>query len=155
MEEKNTVDLSEIQAKIDSQNKLLETIRDELQKANKREEDKLADEKKQKEEVDKKEQERLQKGELTTDEQILKEIQLISSNSQIQNKSIDDLMSKIETGNNSADETSKQLRTLVEVEQNNSQLSETQTNLFVTYAVVLIPIFVVLYFIYKFFRQFI
>ncbi|WP_460112121.1 hypothetical protein, partial [Streptococcus equinus] len=118
MEEKNTVDLSEIQTKIDSQNKLLETIRDELQKANKREEDKLADEKKQKEEVDKKEQERLQKGELTTDEQILKEIQLISSNSQIQNKSIDDLMSKIETGNNSADETSKQLRTLVEVEQN-------------------------------------
>ena len=41
MEEKTTVDLSQIQEKIDSQNKTLETIRDEIQKANERENNEL------------------------------------------------------------------------------------------------------------------
>lgn len=49
MEEKtNTVDLSLIQEKIDSQNKLLETIRDEIQNANERENNELADKKNKK-----------------------------------------------------------------------------------------------------------
>ena len=87
MEEKtNTVDLSQIQEKIDSQNKILETIRDEIQKANERENNELADKKKQKEEADKKEQERIKNGELTTEEQILKELQSIYHLPQIKMK---------------------------------------------------------------------
>jgi len=62
MEEKTTVDLSQIQEKIDSQNKTLETIRDEILKANERENNELADKKKQKEEAEKKEQERIKNG---------------------------------------------------------------------------------------------
>lgn len=160
MEEKtNTVDLSLIQEKIDSQNKLLETIRDEIQNANERENNELADKIKQKEEADKKEQERIKNGELTTEEQILKELQSISSSTSNQNKTlnqfVDDLLRKVESGNTSSKEASEQLRTLVEINQNSSHFSETQTNLLATYAIVIIPVFVVLVLIYRFFRQFI
>lgn len=160
MEEKtNTVDLSQIQEKIDSQNKLLETIRDEIQNANERENNELADKKKQKEEADKKEQERIKNGELTTEEQILKELQSISSSTSNQNKTlnqfVDDLLKKVESGNTSSKEASEQLKTLVEINQNSSHFSEIQTNLLATYAIVIIPVFVVLVLIYRFFRQFI
>ena len=159
MEEKTTVDLSQIQDKIDSQNKILETIRDEIQKANERENNELADKKKQKDEAEKKEQERVKNGELTTEEQILKELQSISSSTSNQNETlnqfVDDFMKKVESGNTSSEEASKQLRTLVEINQNSSHFSETRTNLIATYAIVIIPVFVVLVLIYRFFRQFI
>lgn len=159
MEEKTTVDLLQIQDKIDSQNKILETIRDEIQKANERENNELADKKKQKDEAEKKEQERVKNGELTTEEQILKELQSISLSTSNQNKTlnqfVDDLMKKVESGNTSSEEASKQLRTLVEINQNSSHFSETRTNLIATYAIVIIPVFVVLVLIYRFFRQFI
>ena len=159
MEEKTTVDLSQIQEKIDSQNKLLETIRDEIQKANERENNELADKKKQKEEAEKKEQERIKNGELTTEGKILKELQSISSITSNQdetlNRFVDELLKKVESGNTSSEEASKQLRTLVEINQNSSHFSETRTNLIATYAIVIIPIFVVLVLIYRFFRQFI
>lgn len=159
MEEKTTVDLLQIQDKIDSQNKILETIRDEIQKANERENNELADKKKQKDEAEKKEQERVKNGELTTEEQILKELQSISLSTSNQNETlnqfVDDLMKKVESGNTSSEEASKQLRTLVEINQNSSHFSETRTNLIATYAIVIIPVFVVLVLIYRFFRQFI
>lgn len=160
MEEKtNTVDLSQIQEKIDSQNKILETIRDEIQKANEREDNELADKKKQKEEAEKKEQERIKNGELTTEEKILKELQSISSITSNQDETlkrfVDDLLKKVESGNTSSEEASEQLKTLVEINQNSSHFSETQTNLLATYAIVIIPVFVVLVLIYRFFRQFI
>lgn len=159
MEEKTTVDLSQIQEKIDSQNKTLETIRDEILKANERENNELADKKKQKEEAEKKEQERIKNGELTTEEKILKELQSISSITSNQdetlNRFVDELLKEVESGNTSSEEASKQLRTLVEINQNSSHFSETRTNLITTYAIVIIPVFVVLVLIYRFFRQFI
>ena len=159
MEEKTTVDLSQIQEKIDSQNKILETIRDEIQKVNERENNELADKKKQKEEAEKKEQERIKNGELTTEEKILKELQSISSITSNQdetlNRFVDDLMKKLNLVIHHQKKTSEQLKTLVEINQNSSHFSETQTNLLATYAIVIIPVFVVLVLIYRFFRQFI
>ena len=96
---------------------------------------------------------------METQEQILKELQSISSSTSNQNKTlnqfVDDLMKKVESGNTSSEEASKQLRTLVEINQNSSHFSETRTNLIATYAIVIIPVFVVLVLIYRFFRQFI
>ena len=89
----------------------------------------------------------------------MKELQSISSSTSNQNETlnqfVDDLMKKVESGNTSSEEASEQLKTLVEINQNSSHFSETQTNLLATYAIVIIPVFVVLVLIYRFFRQFI
>lgn len=149
----------ELTERIDKEILLFESIEAELKKLNERGE-RLEKEAKEKE-AKIAEEERLNKEnvEPTTEEKILTFLEESSvtteENNKIVNENLVKLLSEIESDKESSADNHKNLQTLVTMQKESAKASEEQSNIFITYGVVLIPVTLFLYFMYKFFRQFI
>lgn len=157
--EMKAVDLTKIEEQLEVQNENLSKLFDVVSQVNDTYKKEIEDKKQKEINQAKLDEERQSSGELTTEEQILKSLESIASLTKNKDEKLNALLSDVVTelkaSNQYLTDNGTNLKQIATIQQDNSKMSKEQNNLFLTYGIIIVPVLLFLFFLYKFLRQFI